>query len=183
MTSREARQKFITDNYADISRIAQGSGVHPATIATVAILESSGKVGGSWYPGQSQLAKKAKNYFGIKATPDWDGKIYTIEHREFINGNWITNESDFRAYNSLKESVADYIKFLHENPRYTKALSAQTPRAQFEELQSAGYATDPHYLEKLTTIYNRYFAPGKVSTGNNNVVLYFIGAYLLTKTL
>ncbi len=61
--------------------------------------------------------------------------------------------ADFRSYNSFAESFADYANFLQSNPRYQSALSKTADPYQYtRELQKAGYATDPHYAEKIQTI-------------------------------
>ena len=56
----------------------------------------------------------------------------------------------FRVYDSLNESINDYISFLTSNPRYQKALE-QTENVEhfLQGLQSAGYATDPNYATKI----------------------------------
>jgi flagellar protein FlgJ len=53
-------------------------------------------------------------------------------------------------YQSLNDSVDDYIKFLSHNDRYQGALQKVNDVEQFlHSLQKAGYATDPQYAEKI----------------------------------
>ena len=53
----------------------------------------------------------------------------------------------------LASGFADYVGFLKGNPRYSEALRAGgSPEVYAGRLQSAGYATDPNYAEKIRTI-------------------------------
>lgn len=50
----------------------------------------------------------------------------------------------------------DYANFLMENPRYEKALANSSDAESFlQELQNAGYATDPAYANKISNIMKR----------------------------
>ncbi len=41
------------------------------------------------------------------------------------------------------------------NPRYQQAVAvADNPRAYFQQLQAAGYATDPNYAQKILSVFN-----------------------------
>ncbi|HEY8476309.1 MAG TPA: glucosaminidase domain-containing protein [Chloroflexota bacterium] len=121
----------------------------PVTIAQ-AILESS------W--GTSELARAAKNYFGIKAT-DAPGPagVYWVNTREFVNGRFIVVRAPFRAYETPEQSFSDHGRFLAERPYYREAMAVRDdPRAFANALQKAGYATDPSYASKLLGLMERY---------------------------
>ena len=60
--------------------------------------------------GQSALAKKSNNHFGIKCGNDWDGKSVRYDDDA-------RNEC-FRAYKHPKQSYEDHSKFLAGRPRY-----------------------------------------------------------------
>ena len=53
----------------------------PSLTISQAILESGF--------GESTLSKKANNLFGIKAYSDWNGDVYSINTREYINGSYV----------------------------------------------------------------------------------------------
>lgn len=56
-------------------------------------------------------------------------------------------------YSDVLDSMKDYLKFIKENPRYEKAVGkSYSPDEYFEEIQRAGYATDPNYADKLKKI-------------------------------
>ncbi|MBG7618428.1 flagellar assembly peptidoglycan hydrolase FlgJ [Herbaspirillum sp. AP02] len=95
----------------------------------------------------------AHNLFGIKATGNWTGKVVEATTIEYINGKPQKRVEKFRAYDSYADAFKDYANLLRSNPRYEKVLaSAQDAHGFAYGLQRAGYATDPHYAEKLSRI-------------------------------
>jgi flagellar protein FlgJ len=56
----------------------------------------------------------------------------------------------FRSYGSYTEAFHDFGKLLTRSGSYAGAVSsAADPVAYAKELQRGGYATDPHYADKL----------------------------------
>ncbi|MES2743750.1 MAG: flagellar assembly peptidoglycan hydrolase FlgJ [Pseudomonadota bacterium] len=93
------------------------------------------------------------NLFGIKAGPDWKGKVTEAVTTEYVNGAPRTRVEKFRAYDSYADSFKDYGKLITHNKRYEKVLASAGDASSFAQgLQRAGYATDPHYATKLTRI-------------------------------
>ncbi|MES2799414.1 MAG: glucosaminidase domain-containing protein [Bacteroidota bacterium] len=107
----------------------------PASITMAqAILESGN--------GNSNLAQKGNNHFGIKCH-DWEGeKMYMDDDA--------ANEC-FRVYNSAEESFVDHSLFLTEKKRYSKLFELEQSdyKAWAKGLKEAGYATNPKYPELL----------------------------------
>lgn len=96
------------------------------------------------------------NLFGIKADDRWNGKAATVSTVEFRDGLAVLERASFRAYDSLASAFNDYVDFLKSNPRYQQALDKVSDSKEFlVELQSAGYATDPRYAEKILGIIDR----------------------------
>lgn len=101
------------------------------------------------------------NLFGIKAGPDWKGRVVETATTEYVNGKPQVRVEKFRAYDSYADSFKDYARLITKNPRYEKALAAanSTDAAGFaRNLQNAGYATDPNYATKLASIIKRTLA-------------------------
>ena len=98
--------------------------------------------------------QSTNNLFNIKAhTSSWQGDRVRVPTLEYRNGVPEREMAEFRAYDSLEESFDDYVDFLESNPRYREALRWGEDAGQFvQALQEAGYATDPHYAEKLNRI-------------------------------
>lgn len=93
------------------------------------------------------------NLFGIKAGSDWDGKVAEAMTTEYINGVKHKRIEKFRAYDSYTESFKDFAKLMLDSPRYNKVIAnLNNPTQYANELQKAGYATDPNYAKKLVSV-------------------------------
>lgn len=96
--------------------------------------------------GNSVLAKKANNHFGIKCHSNWTGeKIYMDDDA--------ANEC-FRSYLSAEESYKDHSEFLKNGNRYQFLFSYSVDdyKNWAYGLKKAGYATNPEYAELLIKI-------------------------------
>lgn len=93
------------------------------------------------------------NLFGIKTHNRWQGSSANVMTSEYRDGVKQSERASFRSYGSFEQSFNDYVDFLQSNGRYQKALS-QTGNSEafFQELQQAGYATDPRYASKVSQI-------------------------------
>lgn len=99
---------------------------------------------------KDQNGSSSNNLFNIKADNRWDGASIQKESLEFEQGAMVKRSSPFRAYQSLKESVNDYVSFITDNERYQEALQNPSDVEHFvHSLQKAGYATDPQYANKI----------------------------------
>ncbi len=98
------------------------------------------------------------NVFNIKAT-GWAGDSARVTTTEFENGQARKTQADFRVYDSYGAAFTDYARLLTESPRYAPVLQAPTAEAAARELQACGYATDPHYADKLVSIMSRIPEP------------------------
>lgn len=145
MTPREFIQKF--GNAFAVACL--GTGLFPSVKLAQAALESGW---GKYTAGN--------NMFGIKAsgqhTPYWHGDYVTSRTSEYVNGGYVSQNSRFRKYLTIGDSIKDHNYFLQQYTRYAKVFSAQTPEEQAKALQAAGYATDPNYSGKLISIINTY---------------------------
>jgi flagellar protein FlgJ len=99
--------------------------------------------------------QRSHNLFGIKATGSWQGKVVEAVTTEYMNGVAHRKTEKFRAYDSYADGFKDYARLLTQNPRYEKVISNSQDASSFAQgLQKAGYATDPNYAAKLTSIIN-----------------------------
>jgi len=91
--------------------------------------------------GNSQLAKKSNNHFGIKCH-DWKGK--KVYHDDDKKGEC------FRKYDKASDSFADHSNFLLRN-RYASLfeLDIKDYKGWAKGLKKCGYATDPSYAKRL----------------------------------
>jgi flagellar protein FlgJ len=149
------RQEFIAAVRPHAERAAAELGVDPDLLIAQAALESG------W--GRSAMRRadggSANNLFGIKAGSRWGGERVEASTREFQDGQPRAERAAFRAYASVADSFADYVDLLRSSPRYRDALAqAHDPEAFMQGLQSAGYATDPAYAQKVLRIWRRQVA-------------------------
>ena len=100
--------------------------------------------------GESTLAKKANNHFGIKCHKGWKGK--SIRHDDDEE-----NEC-FRSYKNPLKSYRDHSLFLVDRDRYNGLfeLKRKDYKGWAKGLKAAGYATDPKYAEKLISLIERF---------------------------
>ncbi|MBQ8770925.1 MAG: glucosaminidase domain-containing protein [Bacteroides sp.] len=100
--------------------------------------------------GQSTLARKSNNHFGIKCGSDWQGK--TVRHNDDAR------DECFRAYKHPKQSYEDHSKFLAGRPRYASLFKLKITdyKGWARGLRKAGYATDPRYAQRLIDIIELY---------------------------
>ncbi len=139
---------FVERLWPAAKRAANLLGVQPEAILAQAALESGW---GRRTPRSG--AEESFNLFGIKADHRWKGDRVTLPTVEYRDGVAVKEQAAFRSYASPEESIEDYAAFLQENPRYRNALEKTEDAARFvEELQKAGYATDPAYAAKVGRI-------------------------------
>lgn len=150
-TENLTHQEFIDELVPHAKELQQGYGILPSIILGQAILESN------W--GESQLASQYNNLFGIK-TSENQNKI-SLETKEYVNEQWITIQGDFRVYNSWDESLDDhtmlFVNGTNWNPQlYAGVLTATNYQEAAQALQTAGYATDPDYANKIIDVIKTY---------------------------
>lgn len=143
---------FITAMWDHAKEAAQKIGLNPAVMIAQAALETG------W--GKHVIAKQdgssSFNLFNIKSDKSWQGESARKLTLEFEQGLPVQKQANFRAYDSVKESINDYIEFLQSNPRYEEALKKVKQPAQYlDALQQAGYATDPNYAQKIKSVLQR----------------------------
>lgn len=141
-TSKNAYENYIR-TYAPQALASQQRFGIPASITLAqGLLESAA--------GQSDLARNANNHFGIKCHKSWTGgRAYHTDDRP--------NEC-FRAYNTVLESYSDHAYFLSSQARYQDLfrMDLSDYKGWAKGLQSAGYATDRGYANKLIKIIEDY---------------------------
>lgn len=143
---------FIDKLYGFAQEAAKKLGTSAEILLSQAALETGW--GKHVMPGGG--GKSSHNLFGIKAHRNWSGPTVNQASLEHEQGVLKKVVSDFRSYDSFKESFMDYVDFLKSNPRYSKALLvAKDASAYINELQKAGYATDPNYANKILSIFSR----------------------------
>ena len=126
----------------------QRSGIPASIKLAQGILESG--------DGNSTLAVKANNHFGMKCGAAWKGKTYYIKDDDRdANGNLI--KSCFRVFSTPEESYYAHTEFLMD-PRkaYRYGPLFEFKNTDYKKwakgLKKAGYATNPKYPDLLIGI-------------------------------
>ena len=137
-TYKMTRQEYINEYALVAIKEMKISGVPASITLAQGILESG--------DGNSWLAKKAKNHFGIKCHGEWEGKKVFKDDDE-------KNEC-FRSYPSVFDSYRDHSEFLKTRSRYAFLFELKTTdyKGWAKGLKKAGYATNPQYATLLIRI-------------------------------
>lgn len=106
--------------------------------------------------GESLLARTGFNLFGVKADKSWHGDTLTMRTREFIRGKPVIVDALWRKYPDWLACIDDHARFLMTNRRYSKAFGFTRGEDFAYAVAAAGYATDPQYATKLTSIIRRH---------------------------
>lgn len=106
--------------------------------------------------GQSSLAYKYHNYFGMKCGSSWKGKSVNLMTKEEYSPGVITNIRDnFRVYNSLDEGIKGYFEFISYS-RYDNLKKASSPVEYLTLIKQDGYATASKYVEDNMAVVKSY---------------------------
>lgn len=141
MTNNE----FIEQIAKYVSKYAYvyGIEVHSPIIAQ-AILESD------W--GESELARKYHNYFGLKCGNSWKGKSVNMATKEEYNVGTLTNIRDnFRVYDSMEDGVKGYFRFINTS-RYANLKGVKNPEEYIKRIKFDGYATSSKYVDNIMRV-------------------------------
>lgn len=156
-------KQFIKAYISDAILCEKSTGIsYIATLAQAALESGWGK----YAPGNM--------FFGIKDTDGVNGNeqlITTTEYtRSYKNPMPVhvsttpvvrkgvkmfkhVGKDYFRKYESPADSFKDHSRFFFQNKRYAKALEVRGDYNKFfDELQKAGYATDPNYAATLKAV-------------------------------
>src|ERR1022692_1948533 len=141
-----AQEAFI-GNVAPGAVAAQRKYGVPAAVTIAQAIDESG-----W--GQSELAIRDHNLFGIKGTgPAGSDPLPT---QEYENGRGVTRTAAFRRYNNIAESIDDHGKLLATSGYYTRAMADRQNPNSFASALTGVYATDPDYGTKHVGLMRRY---------------------------
>ncbi len=149
----ERAAQFILKNDNAAKQVEAETGI-PAQFM---LAQAAHETGWGRSPIKNRDGSDSHNVFGIKAGPGWTGKVAEITTTEYVNGVARKVTAKFRAYDSVEDSFRDYAKLLKGNQRYAGAVAAAesgSAQAFAQQLQRAGYATDPAYAEKLSRVIN-----------------------------
>ena len=155
------KTEFLKDVLPVIKRVAEvrGYGKFYKAISAQAACESA--------YGKSSLASKFYNFFGMKATKTYKGKVVDMKTREeYVQGQLTTITATFRAYDSIEAGINGYFDFIESYKRYSNLKSSASDDQYIERLKADGWATSSTYVNTLKKFKKEIF--GNDSTGQNS---------------
>lgn len=93
------------------------------------------------------------NYYGIKAGSSWKGKtVSAVTGEETSSGQSYTVVADFRAYDSMLDSIRDHSRLIWTAGRYDAAIGEKDYRKAITAIRNGGYATSNSYIDDICAI-------------------------------
>ena len=141
------------DQYKSLAILEERRSGIPASIKMAQALLESGA-------GQSTLARKANNHFGIKCGNRWDGKTFRRKDDD-RNKLGFRVKSCFRVYPDVRSSFIDHSEFLTDpNKQQRYGFLFDIPAKNYKKwargLKKSGYATNRKYDKLLINLIEKY---------------------------
>lgn len=139
--------KFINDIGTAAWAYYEKYKILPSLVVAMAIKESG------W--GNSQLASKHHNYFGMKWTTKCGTQYVEYNTKEYDKtaGKYITVKAKFRSFPTVEEGIKGFYDFISGYKRYANLIGETDPVKACQKIQLDGWATSPTYAVSL---YNDY---------------------------
>lgn len=117
--------------------------------------------------GESELAIKANNLFGVKDNDQWNGPVYNKDSGEFYEGVGYDGKiSGFQVYDSWDDSIywqgwylenrSVSLKYHPEIKHYAELVGNRDYRDCARILQEKGYGTSPEYAKRVIDYIERH---------------------------
>ncbi len=140
------KKEFIAAAAAAARSASAISGFPPGIAVAQAALESA------W--GNSQLARRANNYFGIKARRG--RAVIELPTLEYVDGAPLRTAARFARYESMEECFVDRDRMIASLPVYSEAREASVDPEAFIRALAQHWATDPDYANKVLYLYGAH---------------------------
>lgn len=142
----KTQQAWVKNFYDVVVSICPNAGLF-AVIAIVAQAAHESSY------GQSTLAKKYHNYWGMKCGSRWKGKAVDMKTwEEYTPGTKTNITAKFRAYDSVAEGVQGYCDFITSKSRYKNLIGIADDELYITTIKNDGWATDSKYIDKVSQI-------------------------------
>ena len=152
--SKEQQARFLAKIIPICQRQAAEHGykLFPSVAIAQACLESA------WGTAAKMVAANATMGVKVgKSAPKfgkaWHGAAYKTGTTEYYDGKNATRITDyFRQYDSVEDSVCDYMDMLLHCKRYRGAVDCRSPEESIEGIIKGDYATGPEYVASIKRI-------------------------------
>ncbi len=111
--------------------------------------------------GTSKAMVAANGLFGFKVGKGkkygdgWKGKSYSTKTKEFYN-SYVMITDNFRAYDTVRDAVVDYMDLLCSLSRYKAAVNQTDAQKCITAIKNGGYCTSPTYIATIMSIIRTY---------------------------
>lgn len=162
MATKKQVEKFIKEVGAAALKEAKERRAAGKGWILPGITVSQGACESAW--GTSKKMVDANALFGFKVGKSkwhfgdaWKGKAYSTKTKECYDGKTYVEITDmFRAYDSIEDSITDYMDLLCGASRYKGAANNPDAKSTITAIKNGGYATSPTYINTIMSIYNKY---------------------------
>lgn len=176
MNTCTTEQEYIDQIAEPARRVCARYGYLPSVLIAQSCLESGYGIPGYWDNPQISALVRYNNMVGIKSEllnkswtdiglSVWPGKSLEKETPEVYNGKSVIIKDSFRKYDSVEQSLADFLCFLTwaSNdgpggvPKYGRpVLDIKDPAALIKAVHERGYATGTTYAKNVMSIVKRH---------------------------
>lgn len=144
-----SREEFVSQIAPLVQKYAPEYGIEACSAVIAQAINESG-----W--GESTLAARYHNYFGLKCGTKWTGQSVNLTtQEEYVAGTLDTITDDFRVYGSMEEGVKGYFEFI-QLARYSNLRGIKDPRTYLQTIHDDGYATSSSYVDACMALVDQY---------------------------
>jgi len=124
----------------------------PSAVLSQAVLESDG--------GNSELAVKANNYFGLKyragRCPSGNGTYKKVGSEQDANtGKYTSSVMTWQRFPNMDAGIRGYFDFTNID-NYKSIKGVKDPKTYLENIKKAGYASSIKYVDNLMNVIEKY---------------------------
>lgn len=146
----KAQQQAMIDLIAPLSvkEFKQYGKPLPSVCIGMAAIESAWGTAGS-VKYHSYMGHKVGS--GKTALQNWGGQSFNAKTKEFVNNKYIGINSNFRAYDSEEQCIANFYELLN-TPLYAGVSKTTSYVTQMQEIKKCGYMTSPTEVQSVIQI-------------------------------
>ncbi|MFI4919302.1 MAG: glucosaminidase domain-containing protein [Legionellales bacterium] len=150
-TSTQSINDFVKSIWPHAKQAASLIGLDPKILIAQAALET----GWGKFIAKDTDGSTSNNLFNIKTGTHNESESVLIKTTEYVAGTPMIMNASFRKYVSVEHSFNDYVTLIKGSERYQNVIAQSSdPERYIDELDKAGYATDPQYGAKILSIYH-----------------------------
>lgn len=172
----KTEQEYLNQIILPVQKVCKRYGYLPSVLIAQSCLENGYGIPSYWDNPQIQALMTYNNMVGIKSEllnkswtdiglSVWPGKSLTKNTPEEYGGKIVTIKDNFRIYDSIEQSFADYLCFMTYasnygpggSPKYgEKVLNIKDPETLIKKVSSLGYATGSTYPTSVMKIVRKH---------------------------